>query len=131
MGTGNIIYPHAVIGCVGFQRGVDFQASNVVIGNNNKIGVGVCIMNNVIIRDCNLIMNMVNVGHDSTIGSNNEIGAGTIICGHVNISDENKIKVHCSIRNRVTIGSRNLIGMGANVVKSIGDDNQIKGNPAK
>lgn len=138
MGSGNVIYPHAVIGEMGFIRGkhpVTFPSKVVVIGNNNVIGCHASIMAGVeddtVIGNNNLIMNYVNIGHDVCIGDFNEIGVHTTICGFVIIEDKNQIKVGVQIRNRLTVGSNNIIGMGANVVAPVSDNEKIMGNPAK
>lgn len=134
IGTGNIIYPYAVIGETGFIREIHpvHSLQNMpVIGDNNRIGIHAAIMAGATIGNSNLIMNFVNIGHDCVIGDNNEIGAGTVVCGYVTIGNSNKIKVSCALRNRITIGSNNIIGMRANVVASIESNETVMGNPAK
>jgi UDP-N-acetylglucosamine acyltransferase len=131
LGTGNVIYPFAVIGFRGFVRGDKQRTGRVRIGDNNRIGAHVFIAHDVEIDDNNLIMSFVNIGHNSIIGTNNEIGAKTIICGHVTILNHAKIKVGCSIRNRIGIGNKAVIAMGSNVVKSVPSGASVMGNPAR
>lgn len=135
LGENNVIYPYCVIGLPGFIRNSKNSKGVVVIGNNNKIGSHSSIQTGMSgttkIGDNNLIMNYVNIGHDSIIGDNNEVGAGSIVAGWVSIGDNNKLKLNVTIRNRVSIGNNNLIGMGSNVVTNISDSTISYGNPNK
>lgn len=135
LGKGNIIMPYAVIGQIGFIRGVKKHKGIIEIGNDNKIGCHVCIMSpdkgKTIIWNNNLIMNLVNIAHNVWIKNNCEIGAGTIISGHVLIEHDANIKVGVVIRNRKTIGEYATIGMGAVVVKDVEPHESVIGNPAR
>jgi acyl-[acyl carrier protein]--UDP-N-acetylglucosamine O-acyltransferase len=137
LGKNNTIYPYSVIGVPGFIRDAENSTGKVKIGNNNKIGTHTAIMvgqdGTTEIGDNNLIMNYVNIGHDTIIGSDNEIGAGTVIAGWVKIGDCNKIKIRCTIRNRKKITNGNIIGMCSNITKDFESDRGwlIYGNPAK
>ena len=131
MGTGNVIYPFAIIGFHGFKRGESELEGSVIIGDNNKIGAHSAIMHGVFIGSDNLIMNFVNIGHDTVIGNGNEIGAGCIIAGHVTIENNCQLKIHATVRNRKRIGDNCVVGMGSNVVSSIYPNSTVKGNPAK
>jgi acyl-[acyl carrier protein]--UDP-N-acetylglucosamine O-acyltransferase len=115
IGRGNIIMPYAVIGEVGFIRGVETKGS-VIIGDRNRIGCHTSIMAGesevTAIGDDNLIMNHVNIGHNCTIGNSVEIGAGCILAGFVNVYNDVKIKVGATIRN-------------------VNHGTTVKGNPAK
>lgn len=134
LGEDNIFYPYSVIGMGGFMRNRK-PTGKVVIGSGNTFGNFSCVMVGqdgiTKIGDNNMIMNYVNVGHDSVIGSDNEIVAKTIICGHTEIGNRNKIKAGCTIRNRLTIGDDNVIGQGSNVVEDIGFSQKWYGNPAR
>jgi len=136
MGKGNIILPFAVIGQVGFIRDAEKSKGKVFIGDNNRIGCYVNIMSGeegeTIICNDNLIMNHVNIGHNTTIIDNNEIGAGTIIAGHVKINSNIKIKSGCTVRNRVEIKSNIVVGQGSNIIEDLKFKNSLYfGNPAK
>lgn len=136
LGENNVIYPYSVIGLPGFIRNADDATGRVIIGSNNKIGAHTSIMIGqegiTKIGDNNLLMNYVNVGHDTAIGNNNEIGAGTVIAGWVKIGDDNMIKIRCTLRNRKVIGNDNIIGMCSNVTKDFKMDGWlIYGTPAK
>ena len=135
LGENNIIYPYTVVGLPGFIRGRNENIAKVVIGNNNWIGCNVCIMvgegPDTIIGDDNLIMNYVNIGHNTKIGNKNEIGAGTIIAGWVEIGENNKIKMSVTIRNRKKVLNNSIIGMGSIVVKDVDNNSLIYGNPAE
>lgn len=135
LGKNNIIMPFAIIGYPGFLRGIQEYTGSIHIGDNNIIGCHTAIMvgdkGKTTIGDDNLVMNYVNVGHNCQIGNSNELGAGSILAGNIIIGDGNKIKTHCTLRNRIEIGDNNTVGQGSNVVKSVGNDQLIKGNPAK
>lgn len=136
LGNNNIINPYSVIGIPGFIRDCDFFKGYIKIGDNNLIGTNVSIMSGseglTTIGNNNLIMNYVNIGHNSIIGSNNEIGVKCIIAGWAKVGDNNKIKLSVTIRNRKIIGDNNIIGMCSNVNKDFNGDNWlIYGNPAK
>lgn len=136
LGKNNMIYPYAVIGPPGFIRDADNSTGKISIGDNNKIGAHASIMSGrdglTEIGDNNLLMNYVNVGHDTVIGSDNEIGAGTMIAGWVTIGNNNSVKIRCTIRNRKIIGNDNIIGMCSNVTKDFNIDGWlIYGTPAR
>jgi UDP-N-acetylglucosamine acyltransferase len=137
LGENNVFLPFCSIGFNGFIRdSKDFYGS-IEIGNSNVFGQNTCVMVGEYgvtkIGNNNLIMNFVNIGHNTTIGDNCEIGVGSKIAGHVTIQDDVKIKMSCAIRNRVLITQGQIIGMGAVVVSDI-DKNfgvPVTGNPAK
>jgi len=135
IGTNNIIYPYAVIGLQGFNRGDNPSDGIIEIGNNNQIGAHTSIMAGIsgktIIGDSNMIMNYVNIGHNCMIGNNNEIGAGSLLCGWVTIGHDNKLKVSVSVRNRKTINNECIIGMKSNVTSNLTKKGLYYGNPCK
>lgn len=136
MGEGNVINPFTVIGYPGFIRDMEDVKGKIRIGNNNIIGCNVCIMSGsegiTSIGDNNLIMNYVNLGHNSEIGNNNEIGARTLIAGWVKVGNLNKIKINCTIRNRKILGDDNIVGMCSSITKDFEVDGWlIYGSPAR
>lgn len=136
LGRNNIIYPNVIIGLPATNRNFNERVGEVIIGDNNTFGCNSCVMagpssETTIIGSDNIIMNYVNIGHNTKIGSDNEIGAGTIIPGWVEIGNGNRIKLRCTFRNRKKLGNNNLVGMSSNVVSDFGDSGVIMGNPAK
>ena len=135
LGKNNIIYPYAVIGLIGFIRGFEDSSGKVIIGDDNKFGNHCSVMvgteGNTVIGDGNLIMNYANIGHDVIVGNNNEIGPRSILAGWSVLGNNNKLKLSINVRNRVVIGSGNIIGMSSNVIKDVGDDKLLYGNPCK
>jgi|15BtaG_2_1085339.scaffolds.fasta_scaffold00018_47 UDP-N-acetylglucosamine acyltransferase len=136
IGTGNIIYPYAVIGLPGFTSSGPDDVCGVVIGDDNWIGAHVSIMSgaesDTAIGSGNFIMNYSNIGHDVLIGDKNEIGVRAILAGFCKIGSLNKIKINCCIRNRAVLGSKNIIGMGSVVTSSFYENEVlIYGSPAK
>ena len=129
LGHNNVIMDGAIIGGLPHLRdGVDeYMNKRTYIGDNNVIGENTLIKASAHVGNKNIIMGLVNIGHDVVIGNENEIGAVSVICGHVKMGSKNKIKVGCNIRNRLMIGNRNLIGMGTTLVKSLSDDKEVIG----
>lgn len=135
MRPGNVIGPGCVIGYPGAIRGKTEFNGAVLIGAGNTFGAGavVCVGTEgaTIIGSNNIIMNLVNVGHNAQIKSGCEIGAGTIIAGWATVEDDAKIKIGARIRNRVTVGKGALVGMGSNVVSDVPAGVRVFGNPAR
>lgn len=135
LGTGNVIGPGCVIGYPGAIRGKTEFKGTVDIGEGNTFGAGVVVCvgteGTTYIGRGNIVMNMVNIGHNVRILDGCEIGAGTIIAGWATIEDDVKIKIGAQIRNRITIGKGALAGMGSNVVNNVPAGARVMGNPAK
>lgn len=135
LGTGNKIMPYACIGAEAFIRGAENFKGQVVIGDNNIIGVHALITTGTegitrIGSDC-LIMNKSLIGHNAKVMDNCEIGVGSIICGYAEIMEGVKIKTGAIIRNRKKIGANAVVGMGSVVVSDVNSDDTVYGCPAK
>ena len=135
MGPGNVVGPHCVIGYPGGIRDTEALSGKVIIGADNRFGIGVIVTcgteGYTILGDENLIMNRANIGHNAVIGSGCEIGAGCLIAGWATIGDDVRIKIGALIRNRKTVGDGALVGMGSNVVADVAPETKVKGNPAR
>jgi UDP-3-O-[3-hydroxymyristoyl] glucosamine N-acyltransferase len=71
------------------------------------------------------------IGNSVVIGSNNYISVVVNINGSVKIGNNNFIGSGSTIRNKVEIGNENTVGAGAVVVKNVGNNQTIIGNPGK
>jgi UDP-N-acetylglucosamine acyltransferase len=137
MGIGNVIGAYTVIGSNGEIRNCKEFKGKVSIGNDNTISEHVTIQrpasanSATVIGSDNLIMAHSHIGHDVVVGNNCEICTGTILGGYANIGNNVKLKLGVTIRNRIAIGSGALVGLGSSVVKPVGDNAIVYGNPAK
>ena len=104
---------------------------NVVIGFNVLIMAGVVITANAIIGNHICILPNSVIHHDSIIGDYTLIAAKSTICGNVTIGNNCYIGAASSIKNGLSIGQNTLVGIGSNLIRSVGENTIIKGNPAK
>ncbi len=119
------------------ERYYSFIHPSVYVAKSARIGVANVILANCAIN-CNVVMGDFNtmntnslIGHDTVIGSNNFIAAHTCIGSGLKIGNGNFTGLNSSLRNLVQVGDFNLIGMASNVVKNIGNNTKVVGNPAK
>ena len=101
MGYGNVILANSVLN------------SNVKLGNHNTIQSSALIGHDTVIGDSNFI-----TGH-CVIGSNNKIGNGCFF------------GLNTSLNNYINIEDYAFCGMASNVIKDVGRDVMVYGNPAK
>ncbi len=71
------------------------------------------------------------IGHDVVIGQNSMLSGGSFIAGHCTLGENNFLGVHSCIREGVVIGDRVIVAMMAAVMKDIGNDCTVSGNPAR
>lgn len=112
-------------------------APSAIVSNSAKIEEGTIIMHNCVIQanakigencilnDCSL------VEHDVIMGNNCHISTGARVNGGVQIGNDCFIGSSSVIRNNITIGNNVILGQGSNLLKSIGNDCKVYGNPAK
>ncbi len=132
----------AVIGQKGFQAikaedgnlieifhvgGVEIK-DYVTIGALNTIAKAT--LDTTFIDSYNKFDDHIHVAHNVTFGKNNIVCAATVFGGSVKIGERNFFGLNSTIRNFTSIGNSNLIGQGSNVVKDIGNNELIYGNPA-
>ena len=101
----------------------------VEIGNNTAIDRAV--LGSTILEENVKVDNLVHIAHGVKIGKNSVIIANSMIAGSVIIGENSWIAPSSSILNQKTVGNNSLIGMGAVVLKNVGNNEIIAGNPAK
>ncbi len=71
------------------------------------------------------------VGHDCIIGDFCVLSPRVTLGGNVSVGRGTYIGTNACIRNGIKIGKNSIIGMGAVVIRDVGDDEVVVGNPAK
>jgi sugar O-acyltransferase (sialic acid O-acetyltransferase NeuD family) len=101
------------------------------IGKNVLIMAGVVITSNAIIEDHVCILPNTVIHHDVLIKKYTLIGSNVSVAGGTEIGENCYIGSGSKIINNITIGNKVLIGLGTNVIKSVGDNLRLVGNPAR
>lgn len=118
MGSGNVIFPGAVVGAIPQDLKFRGEETTVEIGNNNKIRENVTInrgtaaKGKTIVGSNNLLMEGMHVAHDVMIGNGCVIGNTTKIAGEVVVDDFAIISACVLIHQFCHIGSYVMIGGG-------------------
>jgi len=107
------VSPHATIG-----HNVLIMAG-VVITYNARIGNHVCLLPNTVVH------------HDSSVGDFALVGSNVTVAGNTVVGANCYIGSGSSIRNGLTIGAGALVGIGSNLIRDVGPDAVVAGNPAK
>lgn len=143
IGNNVFINENSSVGTNGFNITVDENGNKfriptlgkVIVGNNVEIGafdtIASGIGGNTIVEDYAKLDARIHVGHDVILRKNVEITAGCILGGFVEIQEGAYLGLGSIIKNRITIGRNAFIGMGSVVMKPVGDDIKVLGNPAR
>lgn len=102
---------------------------NVEIGALNTIARGT--LDNTVIESYNKLDDHVHIAHNCFLKRNNIICAGVIFGGSVTVDENNFFGLNCTIKNKISIGKNNIIGQSSNLIKDIGNNKILFGNPAK
>jgi sugar O-acyltransferase (sialic acid O-acetyltransferase NeuD family) len=110
---------------------------SAILADNTSIGVGSiicagCIVSvNVTVGNHSHVNLGCTVGHDTVIKDFVTVYPGVHISGNVTINNGVEIGTGANILPGITIGENTVVGAGAVVVKDIGADITVVGNPAK
>ena len=104
-------------------------ADYVDIGNNNCIDRAV--LGSTVIGKHVKIDNLIHIAHNVEIGENTMVIANAMIGGSTKIGANSWIAPSASLLNKLTIGSGSVVGMGAVVIKNVGDNEVVAGNPSR
>jgi UDP-3-O-[3-hydroxymyristoyl] glucosamine N-acyltransferase len=108
---------------------------NVVLKDRVEIGNNVCIdravLGSTLLEENVKVDNLVHIAHGVKIGKNSLIIANAMIAGSVEIGENVWVSPSSSIRQKLTVENNALVGLGSVVVKNVGADTVVAGNPAK
>lgn len=102
---------------------------NVQIGALTVIGKGA--IDDTVIHSGSRIDNSCFISHNVQIGEDTLIVGETIMFGSSSTGRQAFISGNSTVRDGVSIGEKALVGMGSVVVRSVMDNDVVKGNPAK
>lgn len=108
-----------------------------VVSPHSRLGAGVVVLAGAVINvgttlgDAVIVNTGATVDHDCTIADGVHIAPGAHLAGGISVGEESWIGVGSTVRENLAIGRNVCIGAGAVVVKSIGDDVTMVGNPAR
>lgn len=108
-----------------------YIARSAAIGEGCVILANSVVNCNAVIGDFNTLNSNVLIGHDTVIGDNNFFAGHTCVGSGLSIGNGNFFGLNSTLKNLVQIEDYNLIGMASNVVKNVGSDTTLIGNPAR
>lgn len=108
-----------------------YIAHSVELGAGNVILANCSINSNVVLGNFNTLNTNSMIGHDTILGDNNFLAAHSCIGSGLKIGNGNFVGLNASLRNFVQMGDYNLVGMASNVVKNMGSNTTVVGNPAR
>ncbi|MCH5182352.1 MAG: acyl-ACP--UDP-N-acetylglucosamine O-acyltransferase [Prevotellaceae bacterium] len=125
MGSGNTIFPGAVIGAVPQDLKFRGEESLALVGSNNTIRENVTInrgtaaKGRTVVGDGNLLMEGMHVAHDVCIGSGCIIGNSTKLAGEVVVDDHAVISAAVLVHQFCRIGSYVMVGGGTRTSQDV------------
>lgn len=125
IGSGNVIFPGAVISAVPQDLKFKGEETTAEIGDNNKIRENVTINRGTAAKGLtrvgsgNLLMEGVHVAHDAVVGNNCIIGNSTKLAGETIIDDQAIISAGVLMHQFCRIGSLAMVGGGTRFSQNI------------
>ncbi len=125
MGSGNTIFPGAVIGAVPQDLKFKGEETTAEVGNNNTIRENVTINRGTAAKGCtvvgsnNLLMEGMHVAHDVVVGNGCIIGNSTKLAGEVEVDDFAIISGGVLVHQFCHIGSYVMVGGGTRTSQDI------------
>lgn len=125
IGSGNVIFPGAVISAVPQDLKFKGEETTAEIGDNNKIRENVTINCGTAAKGLtrvgsgNLLMEGVHVAHDAVVGNNCIIGNSTKLAGETIIDDQAIISAGVLMHQFCRVGSLAMVGGGTRFSQNI------------
>lgn len=136
MGSGNTIFPGAVIGAVPQDLKFRGEDTTVEIGDNNRIRENVTInrgtaaKGRTVVGSGNLLMEGMHVAHDCNVGNECIIGNGTKLAGEVTIDDKAILSANTLVHQFCRVGSYCMLGGGTRTAQDILPYSTVARDPA-
>lgn len=115
----SVMHPKAII------------ASQVTIDEGTFIAAGAMINPLVHIGKAVIINTGAIVEHECSIGDFSHVAPGAVLAGNVHVGRSSFIGANAVIKEGVRIGDGAVVGAGSVVLKDVGDNHKIVGNPGK
>lgn len=143
VGNNVVIRENTVIGADGLSTDRDEngkaltmpQFGGVVLEDDVQIGALTVIargaIDNTIIKRGTKVDNSTFISHNVVLGEDTFVVGETIMFGSSSTGKQVFISGNSTIRDGCHIGDKAIVGMGSVVVKNVGDEVVVKGNPAK
>jgi sugar O-acyltransferase (sialic acid O-acetyltransferase NeuD family) len=103
----------------------------VTLGQGTIVCPGTVLTNDITVGEQVHINTNCNVGHDVSIGSFVTLSSACNLTGGVTIGEGTFVATAASIIPGRTIGSGAYIGVGSVVIRNVGDDVTVFGNPSR
>jgi len=125
IGSGNIIFPGAVIGAIPQDLKFRGEETLAIVGDNNKIRENVTInrgtaaKGKTVVGSGNLLMEGCHIAHDVIVGNDVIIGNTTKLAGEVTVDDHAILSACVLIHQFCRIGGYTMVGGGTASSQSI------------
>lgn len=125
MGSGNVVFPGAVIGAIPQDLKFQGEETTAEVGDNNTIRENVTInrgtaaKGKTVVGSNNLLMEGMHVAHDVIVGNGCIIGNSTKLAGEVEVDDFAIISAAVLVHQFCRIGSYVMVGGGTRTAQDI------------